>query len=403
MTRCINCKTMKLLWKLLRQHISIGQFCGFAFANLFGMIIVLAGFQFYNDVLPVFTSEDSFMKADYLMVSKRIGTTATLSGRSSTFSTNDIEQLKEQSFIKKIGLFTSTNYKIDARLGVGGQQILNTEIYFESVPDEFVDINLRDWHYTPGDKVIPIILPRTYINMYNFGFAQTHSLPQISEGLTGMIDVHMMAHGNGRQQEFIGKVVALSGSLSSVLVPQSFMEWSNKEFAPEDDTMPTRLLIEVTNPADEKITSYLDDQGLEIESDKLNAEKTTYFLRMVVTLVMVVGLIISILSFYILMLSIYLLVQKNTRKLQNLILIGYSTNKVAMPYQLLTAGLNIAVLLISIAVVAMLRSYYMGIVRSLFPEINSGTILYSMILGVILLLIVTVINVTAIRNKIRHL
>lgn len=239
--------------------------------------------------------------------------------------------------------------------------------------------------------------------MYNFGFAQTHSLQQISEGLTGMIDVHMMAHGNGRQQEFIGKVVALSGSLSSVLVPQSFMEWSNQEFAPEDDTMPTRLLIEVTNPADEKITSYLDDQGLEIESDKLNAEKTTYFLRMVVTLVMIVGLIISILSFYILMLSIYLLVQKNTRKLQNLILIGYSTNKVAMPYQLLTAGLNIAVLLISIAVVAMLRSYYMGIVQSLFPEINSGTILYSMILGVILLLIVTVINVTAIRNKIRHL
>ena len=72
---------MKLLWKLLRQHISIGQFCGFIFANLFGMIIVLAGFQIYNDVLPVFTSEDSFMKADYLMVSKRIGTTNTLSGR----------------------------------------------------------------------------------------------------------------------------------------------------------------------------------------------------------------------------------------------------------------------------------------------------------------------------------
>ena len=46
---------MKLLWKLLRQHISIGQFFGFVFANLFGMIIVLAGYQFYNDVLPIFT------------------------------------------------------------------------------------------------------------------------------------------------------------------------------------------------------------------------------------------------------------------------------------------------------------------------------------------------------------
>ena len=177
----------------------------------------------------------------------------------------------------------------------------------------------------------------------------------------------------------------------------------NNEFAPDDMIKPTLLLLEVTNPADEAVTNYLDEQGLDIESDRLNAEKTTYFLRMVVSLVMIIGLIISVLSFYILMLSIYLLVQKNTKKLQNLILIGYSTNRVAMPYQMLTAGLNMIVLAISIAVVALLRGYYMEIVQSLFPEIDSGTMLHSISLGIILLLTVTIINVTAIRNKIRHL
>lgn len=69
---------MNLVWKLLRQHISVPQFTGFAFANLFGMLIVLLGYQFYCDVLPVFTSQDSFMKADYLIVSKRIGTASTI-------------------------------------------------------------------------------------------------------------------------------------------------------------------------------------------------------------------------------------------------------------------------------------------------------------------------------------
>ena len=71
---------MNLVWKLLRQHISIPQFIGFFFANLFGMFIVLLGFQFYNDVLPVFTSQDSFMKADYLIVSKKIGAANAISG-----------------------------------------------------------------------------------------------------------------------------------------------------------------------------------------------------------------------------------------------------------------------------------------------------------------------------------
>ena len=75
---------MSLVWKLLRQHISMPQFVGFFFANLFGVLIVLFGFQFYRDVLPVFTAEDSFMKSDYIIISKKIGTAGTLSGRDNT-------------------------------------------------------------------------------------------------------------------------------------------------------------------------------------------------------------------------------------------------------------------------------------------------------------------------------
>ena len=55
-----------LVWKLLRQHISIGQLTGFFFANLFGMVIVLLSAQFYKDVVPIFTEGDSFMKKDYM-------------------------------------------------------------------------------------------------------------------------------------------------------------------------------------------------------------------------------------------------------------------------------------------------------------------------------------------------
>lgn len=55
---------MRLVWKLLRQHISFSQLAGFFFANLCGMVIVLLSVQFYKDVLPVFTEGDSFMKKD---------------------------------------------------------------------------------------------------------------------------------------------------------------------------------------------------------------------------------------------------------------------------------------------------------------------------------------------------
>ena len=62
----------KLVWKLLRQHISIGQLTGFFLANLFGMLIVLLSVQFYRDVLPIFTQGDSFMKKNYIITTKRL-------------------------------------------------------------------------------------------------------------------------------------------------------------------------------------------------------------------------------------------------------------------------------------------------------------------------------------------
>ena len=391
---------MNLVWKLLRQHISIPQFIGFFFANLFGMFIVLLGFQFYNDVLPVFTSQDSFMKADYLIVSKKIGAASAISGRTNTFSIAEADDLAGQRFTKNVGKFTSTEYKVDANMGVNGQSILNSEMFFESVPGKFVDVPLQDWTYQEGSREVPIILPRTYINMYNFGFAQTHSLPKISDGLVGMIDFKIFIHGNGHRDEFKGKVIGFSNRLNTILVPQKFMDWSNGYYAPGQKSDPTRLIVEVGNPADDNITKYLDKKGFEVESDKLQAEKTTYFLKMIVSLVMVIGLVISLLSVYILMLSIYLLVQKNSSKLENLLFIGYSPAKVALPYQILTIALNIAVLLITWIILFFVRDYYMEVIETLFPQIESGSMIMSIGLGILLFLIVTAINQIAIRRKV---
>ena len=161
--------------------------------------------------------------------------------------------------------------------------------------------------------------------------------------------------------------------------------------------------MQVNNPADEKISSYFEQNGLEMESDRLNAEKTTYFIRLIVMLVMVIGLIISTLSFYILMLSIYLLVQKNTEKLQNLLLIGYRRARVALPYQLLTMGLNVIVLAIAIIAVVLIRNYYMTTIQALYPEIAHGSMTHAIELGLILFLIVTILNAIIIRRKINKI
>ncbi len=391
---------MNLVWKLLRQHISIGQFAGFSLANLLGVLIILFGFQFYNDVLPVFTGGDSFMKNNYIIINKTIGTASTLTGRTNTFSNSDISEIQSQKFVRGVGRFVSANYKVEASMGVQGVNILNSELFLESVPDRFVDVSLSKWQYTPGDTTVPIILPRSYITMYNFGFAQSHSLPKISEGLVGMVEFTLLVHGNGKDARFKGRVIGFSSRLNSILVPQTFMDWSNKEYSSDVDNSATRLIVEVDNPTDTRVSEFMESHGYDMADNNIDAEKIVYFLKLLVSIVVIVGLVISALSIYILMLSIYLLVQKNTTKLENLLLIGYSPQRVAMPYQMLTIGLNLAVLAIALALLAAARSYYMDVIMTLFPETDEGSMWGTLAVGILLFVVVSATNVLVVKNKV---
>ena len=392
---------MSLVWKLLRQHISIAQLAGFFFANLFGMFIVLLGLQFYNDVKPLFSQEDGFLKPEYLIVSKRISGVSVLgAGESCSFSERDIQDITSQPFCKSVGAFTASQYRVVCSLGMKGVAQMGTDMFFESVPDRFVDTDLSQWKFDPEEGVIPIVLPRTYLAIYNFGFAQSQSLPKISEGIVGMIDMVVVLRGNGQEERLKGKVIGFSSRLNTILVPESFIQWSNAKFAPEADLAPNRLIVEVNNPTDDAIVKYINEHNLELENDKLDAGKATYFLRVVTVLVMCIGMLISVLSFYILMLSIYLLVQKNTEKLRNLLLIGYSPVRVSLPYQLLTVGMNGVVLLLSFVILYVVRSYYMDTLWVMFPQMQDGTMLPALSLGFCLFAVVSIINIIAVRNRV---
>lgn len=393
---------MSLVWKLMRRHISLGQLAGFFFANLCGMVIVLLSIQFYQDVAPVFTEGDSFMKKDYIIVSKKVSTLGSFVGKSSTFSNAEIEEIEEQPFTRGVGEFTPSQFKVST--GVGMEQLglnLSTVMFFESVPDKYVDTSLEGWQFEPGQEEIPIIIPRNYLNLYNFGFAQSRNLPQISEGVINMVNLEVRISGGGRMDTYKGRIAGFSNRLNTILVPESFMAWANTHYGENGIRKdPSRLIVEVNNPTDERIAQFFRERGYDTEDDKLDAGKTTWFLKVIVGIVLSVGLLISALSFYILMLSIYLLLQKNTTKLENLLLIGYGPNRVAFPYQSLTILLNAVVLVLSVGIVLYVRTLYLDLVEQMFPSLNAGSWWLMLVVGILLFVAVSMFNIMAIRKKV---
>lgn len=392
-----------MIWKLLRQHISIPQFVGFFFANLVGMVIILLGVQFYTDTQAVYTGEDSFMKADYLIINKKISAVTTITGKSTAFSRPELQDLESQKFVEHLGCFTPSAFDVSATFDLDQATNISTDMFFESVPDEFVDVKSEDWTYSQGNTELPIILPRNYLDLYNFGYAQSRNMPKLSEGILGVIKLKITIRGNNQKDEYVGRIVGFSSRLNTILVPQKFMDWANKYYADGKSTAPTRLILEVNNPTDELLTTYLQDNNYETDQDKLDASKTTFMLRMIVGIVMSVGVVISLLALYVLMLSVYLLVEKNNTKLENLLLIGYSPARVSRPYQILTVGLNLLVLLIAFAVMFFVRSIYMDMFQNFFPDLQVPSVALSLVVGLGLLLLVSGVNVVAVYTKVKSI
>lgn len=393
-----------LVWKLLRKHISIGQLAGFFFANLVGVFIVMLSVQMYRDALPFFQGGDSVVGKQYIIVSKRVSTLGSLMGDDgSCFSDNEIKRIEEQPFCRSVGRFAASGYKVYCSVGVEGMASMGTDMFFESVPDSYIDIDLSKWKYTPGDGTVPIVLPKSYLALYNFGFARSQSLPQISESLAGDMKLNIRMRGNGTELRLTGKVAGFSTRINTILVPMSFMEWSNGILASDVRQSPNRLILEVSNPADDSIARYVEDNNLELEDNKLAEGKTAYFLKVVTTVVAAIGLLISVLALYILMLSIFLLLQKNKDKVRNLILIGYTPLAVSLPYQMLTLAVNVSVFLMASLLLWQVRRTYMEALWNMFPNMEDGSVCRALVTGTAILLAVGAANAIAIYTHVKKI
>lgn len=394
---------MKLLWKLLRSHLSVAQTVGFALAGVVGMTVVLTALQAYRDVMPIFRAPDSFVRGDYLVLSKRVGTLQTFGLGSGGFSEEELRDLRKQPFVREVGAFVPADYRVKGSVSAGGVGF-STYLFFESVPDRFLDVETDAWRFDPAQREIPIVIPRNYLNLYNFGFARSQGLPQISEGLFRRVTLDVELSGAGRSEHFRGRIVGLSNRLNTILVPESFIRWSNERFGSGSGAKePLRVIVETDGPADERLAAYLSSRGYEAEGEAPDDGRAARFVRLAASAVAAVGLVFSIMSFYLLLLSIFLLLQKNSRKLETLSLLGYRPGRIALPYVALTLGLNLAVWCGALLLLWAIRSRYLPLLETMQEGYTPSGVGLTLLCGLVLALLLTALNAAAIRRRIGRL
>ncbi len=386
----------RLVLKVLSKHLSLMQIFGFFFANLLGLTILFASLTFYLDTRDLFEEKADESSKTTLVINKKVSSLNAFGLGHNHFSKREISRLAKLENVEEVGLFSSAHYSVTAGFEAGIS--LYTYIFFESVEDRFLDFEPQNWGFVEGQDYIPIILPRSYLTLYNTAFAVSQGLPSFGANTIKNIRLKLDLQGqNGLAQTFEGRIVGFSDKLNTILVPQSFIDWSNSYFAPNQETKPSRLILKVKDPSNTALLEHLKRQSYEVQDNQLHSAQAKFIFQIITFFVFGLGAIISILALYLLVLSTLLLIEKSNKEYEDLRLLGYARRLLNRPFYLIASGTTFLSGLIALGLTYFIQSYYLGYVQRIYPEVSANLTTYSYLLALtfafsLLALLITSIN-----------
>jgi len=199
-----------------------------------------------------------------------------------------------------------------------------TDIAFESVPNDFIDVTSKDWKWDENANFVPIIAPNMFLDFYNFQFSFSQNLPQLTPQVVKMIIFRINVYGSNGMISFNGRVVGFSDRISSLLVPQEFMDWGNKRFAANAEAKPSRAIIRTKDPGNPELVKYLKERGLATDADKTRFSRYRRIVDLVVNIAWITGAVMLVFALLIFTLFIQLTIASCREEIVLLVTLGAS-------------------------------------------------------------------------------
>ena len=390
-----------MIWKLQKKTLLPLQIFGYGITLCIGLIIALITLTIYTDLKPILESESDVFNDNAVIVNKKISILSNINKDKIYFTEEELKDFEDQDFVKEIARFNkATNFNIFLSLDMFN---LGSQLFFESIPDKYLDKDSDKWKWEEGSDFVPIMMPEDYLKLYNLTFSpQSKDLPLLSPKTISKVEFDVHLSGDNKRKTFRGSVVGFSSKINTILVPEDFLNWANKEFGNHEKNKASRILVEFHDPNDERIIEFLNENNYEVNKEKMEKNKLIFFFKMAFVFVFVIALIIILLSITLILLSINLIFQKNKAVLINLYLLGYQIKQISYYYKLLISIVTLFSIFISLMLTLMIRRMYSEKLVSYFDFEMSNTFIYTnvMIISVLLLILLNILIERKIRNLI---
>ena len=300
-------------------------------------------------------NQNDTLGSTFLVIGKRVTEQNMGVQNATVFQQADIDSLKQAPQVQDVGVIASNHFPVYAMMG--GKLPLATDLPLESVPDKFIDKLPEDWQWTPGSRSLPIIISSQFLDIYNYVFAPSQGLPQLSESSVKSIALNLKVGEGDKAEIFSAHVVGFSDRIGSVLAPQSFIDYGNKQYGkPGAATAPSQLILKAKDPSDIKFGNYLQQHDYATNSQNLRWSKMRAIVETVASATGVLALLLMGIGTLVFVLFIELTIAHAQQSLTLLLQVGYSPHYLSrfMIKRFLPMVLGTAVVSMAITIAAQL-------------------------------------------------
>jgi hypothetical protein len=328
--------SQKIVSRIFIKTQKPSQLIGAIIGCFLGFFLIFIAAQLFADFKTMVNSQEQSIGSQFLVVNKQVSVLNSLKLGKSTFSKTEVDQLKSLPSVKRISEFTANQFEAVASMSIPNGEssaAFRTELFMESVGDDFLDVKPDDWNWELGNEMIPMILPTDFINLYNFNFAPGRGLPQLSKATIQLAVFDIDVRGAKGTAHFTGKIVGFSNRISSVLVPKSFMNYANSHYG-NNQTAPEsyRIIVEAKQQELPKIQQYFKDEGYETNEELLKNGKFGSLLQAILGILAVLGIVVMFVSVSSFILYVQLAISRSKYEIETLLRQGYPHIKIVQWY-----------------------------------------------------------------------
>ncbi len=321
-----------MLKQILFKNNANFQFIFATAGALIGLTALLLSLQLILDVRSFQSNEEELFGPNAVVIQKKVTKLTSFGMNSTAFSESELVELENKDFITDVAPFKSADFKVGISEVEGdGLPHFYADMFFQAIPNRFMDIDV-DWNWEEDSEFIPIVLPRDFIMLINYGFAQSQGMNQISEELLMAARLTIHIEGNNKRTKAIGRVVGFSHKISSILVPESFLNHMNPIYGNNKIQDASRVFISTKDGSYGELEELMEEMNLDINKSAIDVAKIKTIIAIVIGIFGIASVLIMLLSLMGFVQYSQLVLSKASYEIKTLVRIGYTIKQITKTF-----------------------------------------------------------------------